>query len=82
MRPTLGDGRNLVVVAAITITRARPGGTRAGGSMNTFELELLDRCDEAATSEAVVGFVRQQRRMPDYEELVAALSILVTAETR
>jgi hypothetical protein len=50
--------------------------------MNTFELELLDGCDEAATSEALVGFVRSQRRMPDYDELVSALSELVAAETR
>lgn len=82
MRPTLGDGRNLVGGRGDYHHASTSGGTRAGGSMNTFELELLDRCDEAATSEAVVGFVRQQRRMPDYDELVAALSILVTAETR
>ena len=50
--------------------------------MNTFELELLDRCDEVATSEALVGFVRSQRRMPDYDELVSALESPVAAETR
>jgi hypothetical protein len=65
----------------MTFTQQGPGG-RERGHMNTFELELLDRCDEAATSEALVAFVRSQRRMPDYDELVSALSILVAAETR
>ena len=50
--------------------------------MNTFELELLDRCDEVTTSEALVHFVRQQRRMPDYDELVSALSDPVAAAPR
>ena len=50
--------------------------------MNTFELELLDPCDEVATSEALVGFVRQQRRMPDYDELVNVLTTPMATERR
>jgi hypothetical protein len=50
--------------------------------MNTFELELLDLCDEAATSEALVRFVRSRRRMPDYDELVSAMADRVAAEPR
>lgn len=50
--------------------------------MNTFELELLDPCDEVATSEALVDFVRQQRRMPDYDELVNVLTTPMVTEPR
>jgi hypothetical protein len=50
--------------------------------MNTFEMELLDPCDEVATSEALVEFVRQEHRMPDYDELVNALTAPLAGEPR
>ena len=34
---------------------------------------LLAGWDEGATAEALVAFVRDTRRMPDYDELVARL---------
>jgi hypothetical protein len=38
--------------------------------MNTFELELLSAWDERETSEVLVEFVRQRRRLPSYDDLV------------
>ena len=39
--------------------------------MNTFELELLAGWDERAASEALVEFVRDRRRFPDYNDFVS-----------
>jgi hypothetical protein len=44
--------------------------------MNTLEIELLAGWDEETTTEALVAFVRDTRRMPDYDELVARLQAL------
>ena len=38
--------------------------------MNTIELELLSAWDERETSEVLVEFVRQRRRLPSYDDLV------------
>jgi hypothetical protein len=44
--------------------------------MNTVEIELLAGWDEQMTAEALVGFVRDTHRMPDYDELVSRLRAL------
>ncbi|QWZ08831.1 hypothetical protein KRR39_02970 [Nocardioides panacis] len=44
--------------------------------MNTREIELLSGWDERTTSEALVAFVKDTRRMPDYDELVSRLRAL------
>lgn len=49
------------------------------GQMNTLEIELLSGWDERTTTEALVGFVRDTRRMPDYDELVSRLRALTLA---
>ncbi len=41
------------------------------GWMITFELELLAGWDEQAASEALVAFVRDMRRFPDYNDFVS-----------
>lgn len=54
-------------------------GTGDGEQMNTLEIELLSGWDEQMTTEALVGFVRDTRRMPDYDELVSRLRALTLA---
>ena len=44
--------------------------------MNTLEIELLSGWDERMTTEALVAFVRDMRRMPNYDELVTRLRAL------
>ena len=47
-------------------------GARLGGgvSLNTTELELFNGWNEREMSERVTDFVRRERRLPRYDELV------------
>ncbi len=47
--------------------------------MNTLEIELLSGWDEQMTTEALVGFVRDMRRTPNYDEMVTRLRALTLA---
>ena len=50
--------------------------TGDGEQMNTLEIELLSGWDEQMTTEALVGFVRDMRRTPNYDEMVTRLRAL------